>query len=265
MRHALLAAIVLVAALPGCGSSRLGSRPAPLGSRACAPEMLLIEAGDKRFCLDRTEVTVASHASCVADGACERTPNVAAAGWFSTPREPAFWGSYCNAGRPDRAEHPMNCVTWSEAATHCRWRGARLPTNAEWALAAFGTDGRKFAWGNAPPDATRLNGCGQECREELGQRGLPWGGMAHRDAWPSTSPVGSFPAGASAFGLLDMEGNVWEWTTDDGPGEGDGRPYRGRGWSEAEGSLFEVSAPQGRSTPIMRVPDLGFRCASDAT
>src|SRR5262249_12710325 len=120
---------------------------------------------------------------------------------------------YCN--RADRGDHPVNCVDWNQAATYCRSSGRRLPTEAEWEYAARGSDGRLYPWGNEPPDARRLNACGRECVAFGKRLGREFRAMYDGDdGWETTSPVGSFPAGASPFGALDMAGNVWEWTAD---------------------------------------------------
>lgn len=81
-------------------------------------------------------------------------------------------------------------VSHRQAQTFCQWRGARLPIEAEWERAARGTDDRAFPWGNAAPDCTLAN------------FGDCYGG--------ATSPVGSYPAGKSPFGLYDMAGNAVE-------------------------------------------------------
>jgi formylglycine-generating enzyme required for sulfatase activity len=135
------------------------------------------------FCIDRTEVTAGAYARCTSE-ACQ---GVVQLGWCANAEE--------------HAQHPRNCVTWEQAAAYCEWRGARLPTNAEWEYAARGTDGRLFPWGNEPPDSTRTRWNREFTEEER------WSLMR-------SSPVGSYPAGASPFGVLDMAGNVSEWVGD---------------------------------------------------
>lgn len=88
--------------------------------------------------------------------------------------------------------HPVNEASWFGARDYCAWRGARLPSEAEWELAARGAEGRRYPWGNAPPDATRA-------RYDTG--------------WMRTLPVGTLPAGATPDGVLNLAGNVHEWTS----------------------------------------------------
>jgi formylglycine-generating enzyme required for sulfatase activity len=163
-----------------------------------------------RYCIDRTEVTVSAYGACVAAGACEPSPMTVVSIW--SERDERFWARYCNAA--DRPEHPVNCVGWTSADTFCRWRGGRLPTEAEWEYAARGADGRLFPWGSEAPGPARLNASGGD--RIVDRPTASYAGMMYEaeDGWASTAPVGSYPAGASPFGLLDMAGNVTEWTAD---------------------------------------------------
>lgn len=136
--------------------------------------------------------------------------------------EPGHWKHdlYAKPGSP------VVGVTWEDAAAFAKWCGGRLPTEAEWELAARGTDGRPFPWGAEPPDKTRA--------------------IFHRDiGFDGTAPAGGCPGGASPYGLLDMAGNVFEWCADwyaadyyaksprenpTGPAEGRYRVIRGGAW-----------------------------------
>ncbi len=93
---------------------------------------------------------------------------------------------------PGYADHPVTETTWAGARAYCRWRGGRLPTEAEWEAAARGPEGRLYPWGDTPPDGTRAVVGGRTA---------------------VTAPVGERPAGASPFGALDMAGNLAEWTS----------------------------------------------------
>jgi formylglycine-generating enzyme required for sulfatase activity len=139
------------------------------------------------FYIDTLETTVHEYQECVHAGKCQ-VPDV---------RDRA-----CNLSRRKfderRAQHPVNCMVYDDAVVYCQFRGKRLPTAAEWQLAARGTDRRLYPWGNAEP--------GEQ---------LCWQGRRGYDRWSraTTCPVGSFPAGASPYGVLDMSGNVAEWTS----------------------------------------------------
>jgi formylglycine-generating enzyme required for sulfatase activity len=90
------------------------------------------------------------------------------------------------------AQHPAGEVSWDGALAYCQWRRKRLPSEAEWEKAARGTDARLYPWGNEPP------------RQDLAFFGSFRG---------ATVPVGQYPQGASPYGVRDMSGQVWEWTT----------------------------------------------------
>jgi formylglycine-generating enzyme required for sulfatase activity len=176
------------------------------------------------FRIDRTEVTVEQYARCVRAGACSTTG-------LTMPSlqgiEQKNWASFCNWGQPGRERHPINCLDWEQAKAYCAWTGARLPTEVEWEKAARGSDGRKYSWGN---DGFVAGHPVANISDESAKRVYPkWTiAVGYDDGWVGTAPVGSFPAGASPYGALDMIGNVWEWLADEAPG---GRAARGGCWS----------------------------------
>jgi formylglycine-generating enzyme required for sulfatase activity len=222
------------------------------------------------YCIDRTEVTVKAYESCVAAKDCSvALPTIDSTRGYS-PDGVKQWSRYCN--QSDRPDHPINCVDWEQASAYCRWVGKRLPTEAEWEYAARGSDGRRYPWGNVPPAANLLNACGSECvaiwTPDLGEK---WEAMYEAsDGWATTAPVGTFPAGASPFGVLDMAGNVWEWTADwygdysdapvrnpKGAVTGLYRVTRGGGWLTSDvRAAFRMG-----DLPGHRRARLGFRCA----
>jgi len=104
-----------------------------------------------------------------------------------------------------RKRHPVVHVAYEDAETYCAWAGKALPTEAEWEYAARGgLDGADFAWGDDErPDGRPL--------ANHWQGEFPWQNEL-RDGYAGTSPVGSFPA--NGYGLVDVCGNVWEWTAD---------------------------------------------------
>jgi formylglycine-generating enzyme required for sulfatase activity len=234
------------------------------------------------FCMDRHEVNASAYDACVRSGNCLKAPqDVRFPG--ASPIEKSAFSELCNARRPDRSDHPINCVDWSMSDNFCRTAGgrlakggARLPTEAEWEFAARGSGQHTFPWGDEPPDRSRLNACGSECTAWFETHHLSSRAMyALDDGSPGTAPVGSFPAGASKDGVLDLAGNVWEWTADwyapygpepldvpKGPPKGTERVVRGGAFN---GSSADWAKPAFR---WMTAPDvynhaIGFRCASD--
>ncbi len=217
------------------------------------------------YWIDQTEVTNVKYAQCVYDGDC--TPPPAAFGPFSPH---AYFGA---AGFDD---YPVVNVTWRQAQQYCTWAGRRLPTEAEWEKAARGTDARRYPWewiGVADPE--KLNFCDSGCA-------FPWNVPDVDDGYAETAPVGSYPEGASPYQVLDMAGNVWEWTADwysasyfddsplsnpPGPESGTWRVVRGGSWLDGvhvRALVHARSANRFYQSPETARSDLGFRCALSA-
>jgi formylglycine-generating enzyme required for sulfatase activity len=227
------------------------------------------------FCIDRREVTTADYHACSERGECTRAGRANAWRGISA-RDHEVYDPLCNERAvDDRGNHPANCVTWEDASRYCTANGKRLPTEAEWELAARGPEGRRYPWGEEQPGADRINACGAEClawekKNRVDQDGAMYEGD---DGWVHTAPVGSFPKGASPYGVEDLVGNVWEWVADwhapyaaeeavdpAGPTKGDKRVMRGGAWNGAYASWVRPTFRFG-ADPAMRSHGVGFRCA----
>jgi formylglycine-generating enzyme required for sulfatase activity len=196
------------------------------------------------FWIDKTEVTQGQYAQCVGAGYCD---------------EPGCQ----EEGQATTADLPVVCVTWDQAAAYCAWVGGRLPTEAEWEYAARGTTRRLYPWGDEF-DGTRLNYCDVNC--ELGKRDETFD-----DGYARSAPVGSYPAGASWIGALDMAGNVWELVADwhgnyspdrqvnpRGPASGGRRVARGGSWHASPDHVR--SALRTHVGATQAIDHAGFRC-----
>jgi formylglycine-generating enzyme required for sulfatase activity len=226
------------------------------------------------FCIDRSEVTRADYLRCSKTGRCPRAGREA--NWPGiTKGERAAYTPLCNGEAADRDRHPINCVTWQNAEVYCRRNGKRLPTEAEWEYATRGPDGRVYPWGDDEPTARHLNACDRDCSRWAAEAKVPVMVLFEHesDGYAATAPVGSFPAGSSRFGPVDVVGNVWEWvfdrhgpyTSEDavnptGPEAGGKRVIRGGGWNGGHHSWLRPSFRYA-SDPDVRSPAIGFRCA----
>lgn len=257
--------LLLLTLIAGCSKS------------ACPPggDMVLIPAGEfimgndagdddekpehtvylDEFCIDKYEVTNAQYKECVDAGVC------------NPPARPSSPSRFSYYGNPEFDNYPVIWITWNDAQTYCKWRGKRLPTEAEWEKAARGTDGRLWPWGNSDPDGSKANLCDVNCTHDWKESHLD-------DGYTDTAPVGSFEAGKSPYGVYDMVGNVREWVADwyapdyyrngpdrnpPGPSSGIGKALRGGSWRS--------NLPVARITyrlwysPDVKDEYIGFRCA----
>jgi len=153
-------------------------------------------------------------------------------------------------------DHPVVDVTWDDAKAYAAWAGVTLPTEAQWEKAAHGADGLIYPWGNEW-DA-------EKCNNWLAKHFL------HK-----TSPVESYPSGASPYGCMDMAGNVWQWCADwydknyyknspiqnpTGPTTGTARVLRGGSWYSNDSRYYRAT-DRDCYNPLTRYVDIGFRCA----
>jgi formylglycine-generating enzyme required for sulfatase activity len=201
------------------------------------------------FYIDKYEVTNSMYSYCVGSGTCQR-PVIEEGG---APRN--YYG-------PEYSSYPVIYVSWEMARTYCEtWRGARLPTEAEWEKAARGGLAEMlYPWGNEPPNC------------QAGARnGARYSGCSEK----GTVKVGSFSP--NDYQIYDMAGNLWEWVSDwyrsdyysqaaanspnpQGPAAGEDRVLRGGSWNNTN----IQAANRGFAPPATQDNEIGFRCAKDA-
>ncbi|MCL5429392.1 MAG: formylglycine-generating enzyme family protein [Chloroflexi bacterium] len=237
------------------------------------------------FWIDKYEVTNYQYSLCVQAGNC-LAPKLGTGTFTGNAIDDLFIDYYND---PQYANYPVVYVDFYMARNYCGWTGRRLPTEREWEKAARGTDGRKYTWGNEPVSDDKANFCDGNCPKQHANNNFD-------DGYALTAPVGSYPAGASPYGVLDLAGNVWEWVDtipmdypyDPGDGReepdtrtascfadanecpentarfGDGPERIWRGGTWANGPWWIRTTVRYHSVPGYFHNSLGFRCAADA-
>lgn len=246
---------------PVLGAARdhyIGFRPVASPGKGCdVVDWVEIPGGDVPVRRDR----IAFRGEVLADELPAHVVDVPTFELAATPVTNAQYAAFVAAGgsgapphwpgeRPPEeiAEHPVTWVDWDEADAFCRWAGGRLPTEAEWEKAARGTDGRIYPWGDEADERRAVVGRGMKA-------GAP-------------EPVGSHPDGASPYGLLDMAGNVWEWTATwygpypEPPVDGSERVLRGGSYASTR-LRWARCASRSRSHPSRLQGHIGFRVARE--
>jgi sulfatase modifying factor 1 len=240
------------------------------------------------YWVDQTEVTVAAFRKFVeATGYTTEGEANGNAGWIwdykindwakiESPDSGPTWERPLGGKKPATGidDHPVTQVSWNDSVAYCEWAGGRLPTEAEWERAARGDhDTRPYPWGSEGVDDNLLN---------FGEKSFKcrFCDFHYNDGYQYTAPVGSFPDGASPFGLFDMAGNAFEWVQDsyDGsscypsrpvtnpvpPDDGKERIMRGGSYAEYDGIYWKLRVDNRWSRlPGSSFADVGFRCVFD--
>jgi serine/threonine-protein kinase len=175
------------------------------------------------FYIDRSPVTNAEYARFVRETA------------YRPPR-------YADDPRLNQADQPVTGVSYSDAVQFARWAGKELPTEQQWEKAARGSDGRTYPWGNDPPGAS------DACFGQDPETGAP-------------RPVGSWARNVSPFGVQDMCGNVWEWTSSRYKKDSEFHSVRGGSYNDSAEYLHVYYRLEAH--PKDKCEAIGFRCAKN--
>ena len=219
------------------------------------------------YYIDQLEVTMEQYQACVKASGCSGLAKTVKYEGY-TEEQVKTYSQFCNVNLRGKAQHPVNCVDWNQAAAYCKWAGKRLPTEQEWEYAARGKEGRKYPWGSEAPRAGLLNACGSECVAMAKKKGLNWSSMySGDDGWETTAPVGSIKGDKTSLGVMDLGGNVTEWVQDlyrstyaKAADPTNLRSLRGASWDFYDPTLARAPL-RNRNSPVIRFIDVGFRCA----
>jgi formylglycine-generating enzyme required for sulfatase activity len=214
--------------------------PLPNPVNYFAPPPIVREVTMRGFYIDKYEMTVGQFRKFVADSHYQTEAERSGYGYHLDKGQSLLkipGASWKDPGFPQADSHPVVMVSWNDAKAYCDWAGVRLPTVAEWTKAALWDDKthkqRRFPWGELTEVRSRIFGPGfpplsspkdqlnENCRDDSLLSLLPPGSPLRNfmfgtdDGYPYTAPVGSFPKGASYYGVMDMAGNASEWCADD--------------------------------------------------
>ncbi len=206
----------------------------------------------KGYWIDKYEVTNAAFQAFVNDGGYEKHDYWSEAGWAWRNEQTGTLPRNCYEHEPN---FPRVCVSWYEAEAYARWRGGRLPTEAEWEFAARGPESRIYPWGNTFDPA-----------------------LCNLLKSPGPLPVGSFAGGVSWVGAHDLAGNAMEWVSDwldtkyyeqnvsvdpTGPATGSLKPEKGGWWGSNE-FVARAAYRHFEDPPDYQDSHIGFRIVTEA-
>lgn len=228
VRYITILFFFIVVTVVGCGSGNDGMVLVEEGEFAMGSDSSEVDEGPMRlvfvdsFYMDINEVTNADYKVFT-----EETKH----------KIPKDWRIY--GYKKAKTDHPVTFVSQGDAESYCSWKGRRLPTEREWEKAARGVDGLIYPWGN---------------KFERGNANTGLSGIV------GVTSVGKFEAGKSPYGIMDMAGNVWEWTVSDYNEKT--TVVRGGSWGLSH--RFARTFTRLGYNPDSKVNNIGFRCVKDA-
>lgn len=234
------------------------------------------------FCLDLYLVTARQYLDCFATGACRPAQGTNYHAPADRPTRQVL-DRLCTAQHEPDDKQPMNCVSWHEARSYCEAQGKRLPSAAEWEIAAGALEAQRYPWGSAPPTEQTVNGCDARCVGWAAEWHKIWKRgegtrvlleparrspsdrlFAGDDGFATTSPIDAKPPSVP-YGFYDLSGNLRQWTSDtvtscSEPGCQPVYILKGGSWSDVDLAVFSRHS-RSKSDPALRSEMHGFRCA----